>query len=96
MNHLYNIIVELVDKLILPILSLFSKKINRFRTNRIDLIEKIKNELTDKNENILGIKFKSFRSISEGIQFVANQFPNCQVLICGSLYLAGRILSENQ
>ncbi len=52
MNHLYNIIVELVDKLILPILSLFSKKINRFRINRIDLIEKIKNELIDKNENI--------------------------------------------
>ena len=52
MNHLYNIIIELVDKLILPILSLFSKKINRFRINRIDLIEKIKNELIDKNENI--------------------------------------------
>ena len=52
MNHLYNIIIELVDKLILPIFSLFSKKINRFRINRIDLIEKIKNELIDKNENI--------------------------------------------
>jgi len=51
-NHLYNIIIELVDKLILPIFSLFSKKINRFRINRIDLIEKIKNELIDKNENI--------------------------------------------
>ncbi len=52
MNHLYNIIIELVDKLLLPIFSLFSKKINRFRVNRIDLIEKIKNELIDKNENI--------------------------------------------
>ena len=52
MNHLYNIIIELVDKLILPIFSFFSKKINRFRINRIDLIEKIKNELIDKNENI--------------------------------------------
>jgi len=51
-NHLYNIIIELVDKLILPIFSFFSKKINRFRINRIDLIEKIKNELIDKNENI--------------------------------------------
>ena len=51
-NHLYNIIIELVDKLILPIFSLFNKKINRFRINRIDLIEKIKNELIDKNENI--------------------------------------------
>ena len=52
MNHLYNIIIELVDKLILPIFSFFSKKINRFRINRIDLIEKIKNELIDKNELI--------------------------------------------
>ena len=52
MNHLYNIIIELVDKLILPIFSFFSKKINRFRINRIDLIEKIKNELIKKNENI--------------------------------------------
>ena len=51
---------------------------------------------TAKHANGLGIKSKSFRSISEGIQFVANQFPNCQVLICGSLYLAGHILSENQ
>ena len=51
-NHLYNIIIELVDKLLLPIFSLFSKKINRFRINRIDLIEKIRNELIDKNENI--------------------------------------------
>ena len=51
---------------------------------------------TAKHANDLGIKSKSFRSISEGIQFVANQFPNCQVLICGSLYLAGHILRENQ
>ena len=52
MNHLYNTIIELVDKLILPILSFFSKKINRFRISRTNLIEKIKNELIDKNENI--------------------------------------------
>jgi len=51
---------------------------------------------TAKHANELGIKSKSFRSISEGVQFVANQFPNYQVLICGSLYLAGHILSENQ
>tara|TARA_B100001057_G_scaffold147034_1_gene147034 strand:- start:274 stop:1548 length:1275 start_codon:yes stop_codon:yes gene_type:complete len=53
-------------------------------------------EITAQHANELGIKSKSFTSISEGIQFVANQFPNCQVLICGSLYLAGHILSENQ
>ena len=51
-NHLYNIIIELVDKLLLPIFSLFSKKVNRFRINRIDLIEKIKNEVIHKNDNI--------------------------------------------
>ena len=53
-------------------------------------------DVTAQHANELGIKSKSFTSISEGIQFVANQFPNCQVLICGSLYLAGHILSENQ
>jgi dihydrofolate synthase/folylpolyglutamate synthase len=51
---------------------------------------------TAKSADELGINSKSFTSISEGVQFVANQFPNCQVLICGSLYLAGQILRENQ
>ena len=51
---------------------------------------------TAKSANELGINAKSFSSISEGVQYVANQFPNYQVLICGSLYLAGQILSENQ
>jgi dihydrofolate synthase/folylpolyglutamate synthase len=44
----------------------------------------------------LGIKSKSFRSFSQGVQFVGNKFPDCQVLICGSLYLAGHVLNENQ
>ena len=46
--------------------------------------------------NQLGIASKSFTSIAEGVQFVADQFPKCKVLICGSLYLAGQILIENQ
>ena len=46
--------------------------------------------------NQLGIASKSFTSIAEGVQFVADQFPKCNVLICGSLYLAGQILIENQ
>ena len=53
-------------------------------------------EETAKSANELGINSKSFTSISEGVQFVANQFPDCRVLICGSLYLAGQILGENQ
>jgi len=51
---------------------------------------------TEKKATELGIKSKSFTSVSEGVQFVAEQFPNCQVLICGSLYLAGQVLRENQ
>jgi len=51
-NHLYNIFIKLIDKLILPILGLFNPKIKRFRTNRLSLIEKIKNEVSDKNNNI--------------------------------------------
>ena len=52
MNHLYNIFIKLIDKLILPILGLFKPKIKRFRTNRLSLIEKIKNEVSDKNNII--------------------------------------------
>ena len=52
MNHLYNIFIKLIDKLILPILGLFDPKIKRFRTNRLSLIEKIKNEVSDRNNNI--------------------------------------------
>ena len=52
MNHLYNIFIKLIDKLILPILGLFNPKIKRFRTNRLSLIEKIKNEVSDRNNNI--------------------------------------------
>ena len=51
---------------------------------------------TAKKARETGINSKSFTSIYEGVQFVANKYPHCQVLICGSLYLAGRILSENQ
>ena len=53
-------------------------------------------EETAKKAKEIGIKSESFTSIYEGVQFVANKYPRCQVLICGSLYLAGRILSENQ
>ncbi len=52
MNHLYNIFIKLIDKLILPILGLFNPKIKRFKTNRLSLIEKIKNEVSDKNNFI--------------------------------------------
>ena len=52
MNHLYNIFIKLIDKLILPILALFNPKIKRFITNRLLLIEKIKNEVSDINNII--------------------------------------------
>jgi len=51
-NHLYNIFIKLIDKLILPIMGLFNLKIKRFKTNRLSLIEKIKNEVSDGNYNI--------------------------------------------
>ena len=52
MNHLYNIFIKLIDKLILPILGLFNTKIKRFITNRLSLIEKIKNEVSNENNSI--------------------------------------------
>ena len=84
MNHLYNIIIQLVDKLILPIFSFFSKKINRFRINRIDLIEKIKNELIDKNENIW------FHAASLGEYEIA-----VPIIALGSLYIFTVFLIEH-
>ena len=52
MNHLYNIFIKIIDKIILPILGLFNTKIKHFKTNRLSLIEKIKNEVSEKNNNI--------------------------------------------
>ena len=52
MNHLYNIFIKLIDKLILPLLGLFNSKIRRFQTNRLSLIKKINDEVLDKNNNI--------------------------------------------
>ena len=52
MNHLYNIFIKLIDKIILPILGLFNTKIKRFRKNRLSLIEKIKNEVSHENNFI--------------------------------------------
>jgi len=51
-NHLYNIFIKLIDKIILPILGLFNTKIKRFRKNRLSLIEKIKNEVSHENNFI--------------------------------------------
>ena len=52
MNHLYNIFIKLIDKLILPILGLFNPKIKRFRKNRLSIIDKIKNEVSHENNCI--------------------------------------------
>ena len=41
MNILYNIFIEFVDKIFLPILSIFSKKISRFIVVRKDLLQEI-------------------------------------------------------
>ena len=52
MNHLYNIFIKLIDKIILPLLGLFNSKIRRFQTNRLSLIKKINDEVLEKNNNI--------------------------------------------
>jgi len=51
-NHLYNIFIKLIDKIILPLLGLFNSKIRRFQTNRLSLIKKINDEVLEKNNNI--------------------------------------------
>ena len=45
MNHLYNIFIKLIDKIVLPILEIFSNKIKRFKSNRVSLINTIANEI---------------------------------------------------
>ena len=52
MNHLYNIIIKLVDKIFLPILSIFNKKINRFIKSRKIQSQKNYVDLHKKNKNI--------------------------------------------
>ena len=52
MNHLYNIIIKLVDKIFLPILSIFNKKIKRFIKSRKIQSQKNYSDLHKKNKNI--------------------------------------------
>ena len=52
MNILYNIFIEFVDKIFLPILSIFSKKISRFIELRKDLLQEIDKDLDRKKKYI--------------------------------------------
>ena len=52
MNHLYNIIIKLVDKIFLPILSIFNKKIYQFLKSRDIQSQKNYTDLHKKNNNI--------------------------------------------
>ena len=52
MNILYNIFIEFVDKIFLPILSIFSKKISRFTVVRKDLLQEIDKDLDRKKKYI--------------------------------------------
>ena len=52
MNILYNIFIELVDKIFLPILSIFSKKFSRFIVVRKDLLQEIDKDLDRKKKYI--------------------------------------------
>ena len=52
MNILYNIFIEFVDKIFLPILSIFSKKISRFVELRKDLLQEIDKDLDKKKKYI--------------------------------------------
>ncbi len=51
-NHLYNIFIILTDKVFIQIFSIFNNRINNFRKNRVSLLDKIKNEVKDNQNNI--------------------------------------------
>ena len=52
MNILYNILIEFIDKILLPILSIFSKRISRFLKVRENLFQEIDNDLDRKKKYI--------------------------------------------
>ena len=52
MNHLYNIFIKLIDKIVLPLLGIFSDKIKRFKSNRVSLIDTIENEIKVKGNEV--------------------------------------------
>ncbi len=52
MNIFYNILIELIDKILLPILSIFSKRIIRFLKVRENLFQEIDNDLDRKKKYI--------------------------------------------
>lgn len=52
MNILYNILIEFIDKVLLPILSIFSKKISRFLKVRENLFQEIDKDIDRKKKYI--------------------------------------------
>ena len=52
MNIFYNILIEFIDKILLPILSIFSKRISRFLKVRKNLFQEIDNDLDTKKKYI--------------------------------------------
>jgi 3-deoxy-D-manno-octulosonic-acid transferase len=52
MNILYNILIEFIDKILLPILSIFSKKISRFLKVRESLFQEIDKDIDRKKKYI--------------------------------------------
>ena len=52
MNIFYNILIEFIDKVLLPILSIFSKKISRFLKVRENLFQEIDKDIDRKKKYI--------------------------------------------
>ena len=52
MNILYNILIEFIDKILLPILSIFSRRISRFLKVRENLFQEIDKDIDRKKKYI--------------------------------------------
>ena len=52
MNILYNILIEFIDKILLPILSIFSKRINRFLKVRENIFQEMDKDIDRKKKYI--------------------------------------------
>jgi dihydrofolate synthase/folylpolyglutamate synthase len=52
-------------------------------------------EVTAKEAQDVGLHAVTALSVQQAIEQITAQTPDCRILICGSLYLAGDILKEN-
>ncbi len=60
-----------------------------------DEVNTLPAEATQSAAQSVGLQATTAANAAEALQAILQKAPDCRVLICGSLYLAGHILREN-